>query len=38
MTSLQRACIILYAIFIMERKNNILEGFVNHSGGAVGSD
>jgi len=22
----------------MERKNNILEGFVNHSGGAVGSD
>ena len=22
----------------MERKNNILEGFVNHSGGAVGAD
>ena len=38
MTSLQRACIILYVIFIMELKNNILDGFVNHSGGAVGSD
>ena len=38
MTSLLKACIIPYVIFIMERKNNILDGFINHSGGAVGSD